>query len=329
MPAELFVAWLPAEPPSLERFLAPDLQPLPILPALAVVLAVGYLTGAVSLWLRGHRWSITRTISFVAGTVLLAVVMGAGVEGYGYLMFSVFMFQQLTLMIAVPPLLVLGSPFRLMLRAVPHHGPGRIVLRCAVGLIYSRPFRWLLHPAAGIPLFLVAYYGLYLSDVGSRLLGSWWGHNLLEITFLISGVIFTIPILTSGPGPIHPSFLGRLVDMFVEMALHAFFGVLIMMSPGLIIDAFSTPPPAWGLDPLADQQTAGGLAWAYGEGPATLIVVYLVFLWFFDDTAKARRRDRDADRTGDAELAAYNDQLAQLTRAVEARKRTPDQKPQG
>ena len=34
--------------------------------------------------------------------------------------------------------------------------------------------------------------------------------------------------------------------------------------------------------------------------------------WVRTDRAEARRRDRQADRDGDAELAAYNAQLAQL-----------------
>jgi putative copper resistance protein D len=34
--------------------------------------------------------------------------------------------------------------------------------------------------------------------------------------------------------------------------------------------------------------------------------------WVRTDRVEARRRDRQADRDGDAELAAYNAQLAQL-----------------
>ncbi|WP_167539813.1 cytochrome c oxidase assembly protein [Dermacoccus nishinomiyaensis] len=208
--------------------------------------------------------------------------------------------------------MTLGAPFRLTLRAVPHRGSFGGLLRTVTAIVYSRPHRIMLHPAFGIPLFLLTYYGLYLSDLGSRLLGTWAGHNGLEIGFLAAGVLFAVPILTVGPGPVHPTHLGRMLDVFAEMALHAFFGVLIMMTPTTVVAAFAAPPRSWGIDPVADQQIAGGLAWSYGEGPATAIVAYLVWRWYRYDSARSASADRDADRSGDPELAAYNRYLAVL-----------------
>lgn len=49
----------------------------------------------------------------------LAAVTGLAIDGYGYRLFSAFMFQHLTLSILVPPLLVLGAPGRLLLRSTP------------------------------------------------------------------------------------------------------------------------------------------------------------------------------------------------------------------
>ena len=71
--------------------------------------------------------------------------------------------------------------------------------------------------APGEEVAKLTYYGLYLSDLGSRLLGTWAGHNGLEIGFLAAGVLFAVPILTVGPGPVHPTHLGRMLDVFAEM----------------------------------------------------------------------------------------------------------------
>jgi hypothetical protein len=121
--------WLPSLPPSFEQFLAPNLQPVPILPAVALLVAVAYLMGAIRLWTHWRRWSVLRTFCFLLGSVLLLVVTGAGVEGYGFTLFSVFMFQQLTLMMIIPPLLVSGSPGTLLLRAPPHRGHPTVTRR--------------------------------------------------------------------------------------------------------------------------------------------------------------------------------------------------------
>ena len=304
--------WVPEQEPTLWTLLAADLQPLPVLPAIGFVLAVLYLAGAVRLWVIRRRWSVVRTLSFLLGCVLLVLTTGLAIEGYGYALFSVFMFQQLTLMIAIPPLLVLGSPGTLLLRAVPHRGLGRVVLRLAFAGLRSRVSRWLLHPALGIPICLLSFYGLYLGGLADVFLASSAGHISLEVLFLVAGMLFTIPILSADPLPIRLGYGGRLLDILVEMALHAFFGVIVMMTPGVLVEAFATPPAAWRLDPVADQQIAGGLAWSYGEGPTALILIYLLHRWYRADTTRARAADRQADELGDPDLAAYNAYLAGL-----------------
>ena len=281
--------WVPTAPPDLTQFLAPNLQPVPLIPAIGVILFVAYSAGAIRLWATGRRWSVVRTVCFLTGCVILTVVMGAGLEGYGYRMFSVFMFQQLTLMMAVPPLLVLGSPGTLLLKAVPHSGFGITIQRAALGCLRSRAARIALHPAVMIPLFLFTFYGLYLS-----------------------GILFTIPLISADPLPARQTHLGRLLDVFAEMPLHAFFGVIIMVATLPLVSFFAAPPTGWGVDPLQDQLVAGALAWSYGELPTLIIVLVLLSRWHRDDTTRAKAADRRHDAHGDTDLDAYNDYLQRL-----------------
>jgi len=313
----------PVAPPGIEEFLAFQTQPLPVLPVLGVLLAGLYLAGALRLWLTGRRWSIGRTIAFLLGCLVTIMVTGLGIEGYGHVMFSVFMFQQLTLMILIPPLLVLGSPGTLLLRATPHRGAGRIVLKVAVGGLRGRAGRWVLHPAFAVTLFLFFFYGLYLADLADPILALPGGHLGLELGFLAAGVLFTIPILSSDPLPIRMSYPARAIDLAAEVALHAFFGVFIMMSPSLILDSFANPPSSLGVDPLADQGVAGGLAWSYGEGPTVLMLLYILHRWFHDDTRRAAAADARAARDGDPDLDAYNEYLARLGQREQERR--PDE----
>jgi putative membrane protein len=259
--------------------LALDLQPIPLIPLLVLGAAVLYFAGAVRLWRKGRRWSVAATVSFLAGCLVTAVVMGAGIEGYGFRLFSAFMFQQLTLMMAVPPLLVLGRPGTLLLRATPHVGLGRIVLKVALWALRSAVGRVLLHPALSIALFLLSFYALYLGSLADRLLSTWGGHVGLEVAFLLAGVLFTVPVLSSDPLPRRQRPWGRAVDMFVEMPLHAFFGVIVMMASAPLVDAFSQPPASWGVNVMSDQAIAGGLAWSYGELPSLVLLLIVFTRW--------------------------------------------------
>jgi putative copper resistance protein D len=66
----------------------------------------------------------------------------------------------------------------------------------------------------------------------------------------------------------------------------------------------------WGSSPLADQQAGGAVAWSVGEIPTVLLAILVVAMWSRSDAREAKRHDRAADRSDDAELAAYNDMLA-------------------
>lgn len=306
--------WFPDAAPSLLAFLAPAPLPAPILPVVAALLAALYLAGAVRLWRQHRRWPIGRAVSFVVGCVALGATTGLAVENYGYALFSVFMFQQLTLMMAIPPLLVLGSPGTLLLRATPHRGLGRLVLRAAHAGLRSPIARAALSPWVGVPLYLLAFYGLYLANLADPLLTSVAGHTLLELGFLVAGLVFTVPILSIDPLPVRMSHGGRAIDVFAEAALHVFFGVFLMMATTPLVTAFVAPTRALGIDPLEDQWLAGGLAWSYGEAPTLLMLILVMHRWFRDDSRRAAAADRHADRYGDPELDDYNTYLQSLHR---------------
>lgn len=300
--------WIPSLPPSIDQFLAPNLQPIPVLPIIGLILAGLYLAGAIRLWALGRRWSVIRTVSFLTGCALLLVVTGAGLEGYGLRMFSVFVFQQLSLMMIIPPLLVLGSPGTLLLRATPHQGPGRTVLRVAHAGLRSRAARVALHPAFVVPLVLFSFVGLYLSGAASALLATWTGHIGLEIAFLAVGILSATPLMSADPLPRPTSYIGRLFEVFLEMQIHAAFGLVMILTLSPVVPFFADAPAAWEIDPVQDQALAGALAWTYGELPLLIVLIVTLARWQRRDTVRAARTQaRD-----DADLDSYNEYLNRL-----------------
>lgn len=163
----------------------------------------------------------------------------------------------------------------------------------------------MLHSGVTIPVFLLSYYGLYLSNLFDAAAASVTGHVGLQVFFLVSGLLFVVPILSTGPLPVRQSNLGRLFDIFVEMPLHVFIGVILMMAPRPLTETFAQPPPSWNVDPVADQAVAGGLAWSYGEPIALLTTLIFAIRWRRDEEVESAIREADVER-GDAELAAYN-----------------------
>ncbi|MGC4998656.1 MULTISPECIES: cytochrome c oxidase assembly protein [unclassified Streptomyces] len=273
-----------------------------------------YGWGVLRLRRRGDAWPVSRTLSYVVGVLTIALVMCTRLNDYGMVMFSVHMVQHMVISMLSPILILLGAPVTLALRALPTAGRDRTGPReLLLALLHSRYMRFITHPAFTIPLFIASLYALYFSPVFDFLMGSRAGHIAMMVHFLAVGVVFFWPIIGVDPGPHRPNHLMRMLELFAGMPFHAFFGIALMMASEPMVETFKNPPASLGIDALADQGAAGGIAWAFSEIPSVLVLIALLFQWYRSEQRQARRKDRAADRNGDQELEAYNAYLASLS----------------
>lgn len=80
----------------------------------------------------------------------------------------------------------------------------------------------------------------------------------------------------------------------------------------MVADWFGSMGRTWGPTPIEDQYIGGGIAWSIGEIPTLILAITVAIQWSRSDTKLQKRRDRHADRTGEAELEEYNEKLAAL-----------------
>jgi putative membrane protein len=272
-----------------------------------------YGWGVVRLVRRGDAWPVGRTVAFVVGVLSVMLVLCTGLNDYGMVMFSVHMVQHMVISMLSPILILLGAPITLALRALPtagrdRKGPRELLLM----FLHSRFMRVVTHPAFTIPLFIASLYALYFTPIFDSLMGSKTGHIAMMCHFLAVGLVFFWPIMGVDPGPHRPGYLLRMLELFAGMPFHAFFGIALMMASEPMVETYRNPPSSLGIDALADQTAAGGIAWAFSEIPSVLVLLALLFQWHRSEERQARRSDRAADRDGDKELEAYNAYLASL-----------------
>ncbi len=264
---------------------------------------------------RGDRWPVGRTSAWLGGCAALLVATSSGIGRYGPAMFSVHMAEHMILGMLVPILLVLGAPVTLALRTLPSAGrdgpPGpREWLLTAV---HSPAARFLTHPLVSLPLFVGSYYALYFSALFPAALPEHGAHVLMNVHFIVVGLLFFWPIIGIDPAPRRLPPMARLGIVFISVPFHAFFGVALMSANEVIGgDFYRSLALPWVADPLTDQRLGGGLAWAAGELPLLIVVIALLVQWSRQDERSARRDDRRADADGGADLAAYNAMLHRL-----------------
>ncbi|MGW3678742.1 cytochrome c oxidase assembly protein [Streptomyces prasinus] len=272
-----------------------------------------YGWAVVRLMRRGDKWPVGRTVSFFIGVLSIGLMMCTGLNDYGMVMFSVHMVQHMVISMVSPILILLGAPVTLALRALPPAGRGRKGPReLLLMLLHSRYMRVVTHPLFTIPMFIASLYALYFTPLFDYLMGSQVGHIAMMVHFLAVGLVFFWPIMGVDPGPHRPGYLMRMLELFAGMPFHAFFGIALMMASTPMVTTFQNPPASLGVDALADQNAAGGIAWAFSEIPSVLVLIALLFQWYASEQRQAKRTDRAADRDGGKELEAYNAYLASL-----------------
>ncbi|HWV49030.1 MAG TPA: cytochrome c oxidase assembly protein, partial [Microbacterium sp.] len=275
---------------------------------------VFYIAGVLRLQRRGDRWPIHRTVFWVAGVLLLIWVTSGALNAYQDYLFSVHMMGHMLLSMAIPLLLVSGAPITLALRAIEKRDDGTRGGREWIMWAVHSPFaRIVTHPFVAAGIFVGSLWAFYFTDLFRWSMYEHLGHEWMIAHFLISGYLFVMSLIGVDPVPYRLPYPGRLITLIAVMAMHAFFGIAIMMQTGLMVSEwFGAMGRTWGPTPLEDQYIGGGIAWSVGEIPTLILAITVAIQWSRNDTKLQRRRDRHADRTGEAELEEYNARLAEL-----------------
>ena len=222
---------------------------------------------------------------------------------YGRVLFSAHMTGHMVTTMAVPLFLVLAAPITLALRALPARGDGtRGPREWLLAVIESQFARVVAHPVVAATLFAGTLFAFYFSSLFPLALSTHVGHELMHLHFLASGYLFLWVLIGVDPGPRRPQPALRMLVMFVTVAVHAFFGVVLMMSTTVLAqEYFANLGRTWGRSLLADQVYGGGIAWGFGELPMLIVALILAVQWARSDERESRRLDRAADRDHDAD----------------------------
>jgi cytochrome c oxidase assembly factor CtaG len=283
-----------------------------------------YLRGVWTMRRRGNAWPVGRTISWLAGMVIISWATFGGLGRYSHVLFSAHMASHMMLSMVAPIFLVLGAPMTLALRTLPGpRQPGEVSPRAMLlAALHSRFSQVVTHPIVGPALFVGSLYGLYFTGAFETLMSSHWGHPVMELHFLAVGVLYYYVLIGVDPAPRAIPPIVRFGMLLVTVPFHAFFAIAVMSSNRVFAgDYWRSLDRPYRTDLLGDQYLGGGMAWAMGEIPLILVMIAILFQWFRSDSRDAKRFDRSEKRTGDEQLEAYNARLRDL--AEHGKRRDP------
>jgi putative membrane protein len=225
-----------------------------------IVLGELIAAGGAYLWCarRVRRWPAARTLAFAAGLVALGLALIV-LDGPADRRLSAHMAQHLVLVLVAAPLLVLGSPLAIALRAT--------------GARASRALGWPLiaHPLAGWCALSVVLAASHLTGVYDAAVRHPVLHVAEHVAYVTAAVLFWRPVLGADPVPHRPGTAGRVLYLLSAAGPMAIVGVAMAQSTRPWYAAYAGPGA------LSDQHAAGVLMWI-GAGLA-MGVITLVVAW--------------------------------------------------
>lgn len=298
--------WMPTDAPTAWRLFSWHPQPIPLSFLLGLAAAVLYGIFWWRLRRRGEHWPVGRTIMFGLGFLSILILCGSAFNGYSMALFSVHMVQHMLLSMLTPLLLLAGRPVTLGLRAL----EGTRAYPVLHWILFNRLSWALTSLPIALILFLFGMYGFYFTPLFDHAMANWFGHEMMLVYYVVSGLWLYWPVLGLDPSPHEMGRPLAFIASILPTPFHSFFAVIVMQSERLIVGTFARPMPDWNVNPLKDQQLGGGLAWAFADIPGLVLVAIIAVQWVRSSKAEAEQIDRSEDESHDAELAAYNAWLA-------------------
>ena len=294
-------------------------EPDALMIGLLITAVALYIKGVVVLTKRGDKWPVGRTVSFSLAIAAIDFATSGGLGLYAHFAFSYHMVAHMILGMIAPIGIVLGAPITLALRTLPQgrNADERGVRGSLLTALHSKLAVFFTNPLVALAFFDGSLFVLYFTRLFGSLMQSHVGHLLMNIHFLLAGILFFHVIIGIDPNPRRVPHLVRIVILFAAMSIHAFFSIALMSETSLIDGGyFASLKSPWLIDLLADQRIGASLAWAMGEIPILLALVATFISWMRDDSRETKRIDKNTERAAAMgqpdDLAAYNKYLQDL-----------------
>jgi putative copper resistance protein D len=314
------LAWLGAAPLAAAHGSA---APAPVLPDVlaawsfdpTVLVPVG-LSAAGYLWAvrrvgRAHPTNPVprlRTACWLAGLGSIVLALQSPIERYDTTLFSLHMVQHILLILVAAPLLALGAPITLLLRAVGPATRRRVILP----ILHSWPIRAITFPLVTWLLFAFAMWGTHFSPLFDRSLEEPTVHQLEHLVYVVTACLFWWPVVGLDPSPWRMREPIRILYTFLQMPQNSFLGLAIISATAPLYHHYATLARDWGPSVLDDQQMAGALMWVAGDLVFLAAILGIVVGWM----RREEREVRAADTREDAARAAIRERESRLAERV-------------
>jgi putative membrane protein len=203
-----------------------------------------------------------RTAAFYGGLGLLLVAFISPLDSYDGVSLFAHTAQHLMLLFGVAPLVALGAPITVLLRA----SPAKLRQRVLLPVLKSRIASLVAHPWVALSVFVSIQSATLLTSFFNSALTNSLLHNIEHGLYLLAGFLFWWPIFAVDPVPDKPSFQVRISSLALALPVVTAIGLVIYLASAPLYAHYAALPLPWGgRGALVSQHRAGLLTWIAGD----------------------------------------------------------------
>lgn len=258
----------------------------------AGLLAAGslYAAGTIRVGRRGGAVSRGRQAAWYGGLATLALALLSPVDAYADVSFAVHMTQHLLLTFVAAPLLALGAPIALALRALDVEAARRLS-----AVLRSRPALFLANPLVGWLVFVGAAWGIHFTPLFDLALRSNPWHALEHALWVAAACIYWWPIVGADPEVRPVPYPVRLLSLFLLIPATSFLALAFQTPNAPVYPTYALVAPPWGPNALASQRDAAAVMWIGGNLVLLVAMLLVAAAWKRADDERQRRLEARED----------------------------------
>ena len=215
---------------------------------------------------------VGQQVAFFSGLlVIFASLNGPLHDLSDYYLFSAHMVQHLLLSLAVPPLLLVGTPGWLLRPLLEQRLIGRIA-------------RAITRPTRCFIIFNVVIAAWHLPPMYNTAMAYHPVHIVQHLTFMAASMLMWWPFLSPLPELPRLAYPGQMLYCFLMVIPMSIVAIYIAMADHVLYPAYSVAPRVWDITPLSDQQIGGLIMWVPGGLLFYVVMTFVFFKWAGRDT---------------------------------------------
>ncbi len=258
------------------------------LPTLVLVLVptFAYALALARLRKSGRSVPTSWPVAFFAGMFSAFVALAGPLDTWNDELLTMHMAQHLVLIQITAPLLLLGRPVQVFLRAMPPQRAGAIT-RALLRPRWTRQFlRLLTAPLVATALANAALVVWHFPALYAQAVWTQWVHDLQHLSFFGTALLFWWPIIDPVPRHHRVSGLWASLMVFITAVVSTIVGAILALADDVLYEPYRSAAMPWGFTPLLDQQVAGLLMWIGGGTLYVVVILVLLARWLLHEEGR-------------------------------------------